>query len=342
MRLEAMIKLTGILAGLAAAVFFGTLFYTENNFGPSVATENGQAKNERAQAEPPSTALSVLPERSSTTAKVIDGVVKHAATSSIPVLASTKKQAAKAVPKKSPTISTPGPLYVEKANPGTSPGAPATTTAASSTASTTLSKDLGIPNTQGALNQKDIFDIVNKERAALGLSSLSFNTRLSAMAEIKAVDMINKNYFAHVSPDGTDVKKLAERMNYEYLNLGENLAMGDFVSSKDVMNGWMNSPGHRANILNKNYTEIGISAVEGSYQGRMVWWAVQEFGRPIALCSKPDSSLHDKVTLEEAEITRLDTLLANLRTLLDNSAFDRDAYNAKIDEFNAQLEINEL
>ena len=154
------------------------------------------------------------------------------------------------------------------------------------------------------------------------------------MAEGKAVDMINKQYFAHVSPDGTDVAKLSKVYGYDYIFLGENLAMGDFVSSWDVMQGWMNSPGHRANILNKNYSEIGISALEGNYNGRVVWYAVQEFGRPLSACPSPDNALEGRIVGEEAQISATEQTLLTLRTTIEQSSAGQSAYNALVEQYN--------
>jgi uncharacterized protein YkwD len=203
------------------------------------------------------------------------------------------------------------------------------------------SSEPGTPSSEGALNQQAILAIVNKERAAAGLSPLGFNVRLSAMAEGKAVDMINKQYFAHVSPTGVDVASLAGTYRYDYIYLGENLALGDFESSQDVMTGWMNSPGHRANILSPNYTEIGIAALKGNYKGRVVWYAVQEFGKPLSACSTPDRSLEATIVSEEASgksmESELETLRATIEATDDRSTYNQlvTRYNAMVDEYNA-------
>ncbi len=146
--------------------------------------------------------------------------------------------------------------------------------------------------------------------------------------------MINKQYFAHVSPSGVDVATLAKNFGYQFIFLGENLALGDFRSSEEVMNGWMNSPGHRANILSKNFTEVGISALEGNYQGRIVWYAVQEFGRPMSSCPTPDEALEAKVRSEEAKALELERSIVALRAEIDRAAYDPGLYNSLVERYN--------
>lgn len=204
---------------------------------------------------------------------------------------------------------------------------------ASSTFVAVLSND-----EEGALTRMGIFALVNAERTKEGLPPLSYNATLSAIAEVKALDMITREYFAHESPDGVDVSGLAERYHYDYINVGENLAMGDFVSDADVVRGWMNSPGHRANILNPLYTEIGIAAVYGRSEGRMMWFAVQAFGRPASLCPQPNDPLAAEIKLYEAQLSTMETTLATIREELSSGRLDRSAYNAKVDEYNALVE----
>jgi uncharacterized protein YkwD len=187
----------------------------------------------------------------------------------------------------------------------------------------------------GALTRAGILALVNVERAKGDLPPLSYNATLTVIAEVKTLDMITRTYFAHESPDGVDIAGLADRYHYDYLNIGENLAMGDFVSDADVMSGWMNSPGHRANILNPKYTEIGIAAIEGMNDGRMMWYAVQEFGRPAALCPKPDPQLAESITRHEGELATLEVTLTALRETLNVQTLERFVYNAKVDEYNA-------
>ncbi|MFD2611779.1 CAP domain-containing protein [Paenibacillus gansuensis] len=115
---------------------------------------------------------------------------------------------------------------------------------------------------------KEVVSLVNQERAKAGLKPVAFDTALSKMAHDKAVDMYNKNYFDHNSPTYGSPFDMMNSYGIKYSTAGENIAKGQ-QSPQQVMNDWMNSPGHRANILNGSFTKIGV----GYYQGE---W-VQEF-----------------------------------------------------------------
>lgn len=209
---------------------------------------------------------------------------------------------------------------------------------ASSSSPSSVSHSTATPSETG-LTALGILSIVNKERTDRGLTPLQLNSTLRVIAEVKTADMIALQYFAHVAPDGTDIGILANRYHYEYLRVGENLAMGDFTSDADVMAGWMNSPGHRANILNPEYTEIGIAALQGMHDGRLMWYAVQEFGRPAALCPKPDTLLGKKIALYEEQLKTLEQTLTTLRTEIESGTGDREVLNAKIKDYNTIVDL---
>ncbi|MEK7583160.1 MAG: CAP domain-containing protein [Patescibacteria group bacterium] len=105
------------------------------------------------------------------------------------------------------------------------------------------------------------------------------NPLLTKAAQLKANDMATKSYFAHTSPAGVTPWYWLDQVGYRYSSAGENLAV-DFIDSSDVHQAWMNSPGHRANILNAGYTEIGIATATGIYKGHETVFAVQFFGKP--------------------------------------------------------------
>lgn len=97
----------------------------------------------------------------------------------------------------------------------------------------------------------------NAERTNNNLSNLTINTVLNQAAQAKAEDMVARNYWSHNTPDGKEPWIFFDNAGYQYLAAGENLAYG-FTSSADAVTGWMNSPGHRANILNTEYQEVGF------------------------------------------------------------------------------------
>ncbi|MCA9318822.1 hypothetical protein KDA06_04235 [Candidatus Saccharibacteria bacterium] len=107
----------------------------------------------------------------------------------------------------------------------------------------------------------------NSERASNGYSSLQLNTQLNAAATAKARDMAINDYWAHVSPTGITPWYWFSNAGYSYATAGENLAYG-FTTSGETITGWMNSPGHRANILNANFQEVGFGIYNAeNYQG---------------------------------------------------------------------------
>lgn len=105
---------------------------------------------------------------------------------------------------------------------------------------------------------QQVLDLVNKERSKAGLGSLSMDDELSKMAMAKAQDMYNNNYFDHNSPTHGSPFDMMKEYGITYQSAGENIAKGQTTPTQ-VMNDWMNSPGHKANILNKSFTKIGIA-----------------------------------------------------------------------------------
>lgn len=124
---------------------------------------------------------------------------------------------------------------------------------------------------------QEVVNLTNKKRSDAGLSTLTLNQTLSNAAYVKGVDMINKDYWAHVSPDGTQPWAFFKNAGYKYRYAGENLAR-DFSNATDAVNAWMNSPTHRDNMLNPKYKEIGIGIVEGDLAGSDTTIIVQFFG----------------------------------------------------------------
>jgi len=122
-----------------------------------------------------------------------------------------------------------------------------------------------------------VIDLVNSERVSQGLSPVVSNATLTEMAEDYACEMILGDFFAHENPlTGSTVGSRADEHGYDYLIVGENLAAGQH-SPAEVVQAWMDSPGHRANILGEEYEQIGVAVRTGGGYG--VYW-VQEFGLP--------------------------------------------------------------
>lgn len=119
-----------------------------------------------------------------------------------------------------------------------------------------------------ALEQK-VIDLVNRQRAQNGLSTLKANWEVGRVARYKSQDMINKHYFDHQSPTYGSPFNMMENFGIKFNAAGENIAYGQ-RTPQDVMNDWMNSPGHRSNILNPTYNQIGVGVAK-SANGTYYW-----------------------------------------------------------------------
>lgn len=122
--------------------------------------------------------------------------------------------------------------------------------------------------------EQKVVDLVNQEREKQGLKPLTLNKELSDVARTKSKDMMDKGYFDHNSPTYGSPFDMMKQFGIEYTTAGENIAKGQ-QSPEDVMNAWMNSDGHRKNILNPDFTEIGVGYVKGD----TTYWTQQFIGK---------------------------------------------------------------
>ncbi len=147
----------------------------------------------------------------------------------------------------------------------TSPSTPTTPSSGSNSQPAT--------NTSGlTADEAKAFQLLNADRAAHGLPALKLNMNLVRLAENYGQDMINRNYFSHYNPEGQSPFDRMNQAGIRYIAAGENLAINTSVAAAEKA--FMNSSGHRANILNSNYTEVGIG-VRTSASGSV--YVVQEF-----------------------------------------------------------------
>jgi hypothetical protein len=185
----------------------------------------------------------------------------------------------------------------------------------------------------------------NIHRTDAGLSVLAENSRLNTAARLKVQDMFNRQYFEHVSPDGKNVGDLVEAVGYEYIAVGENLALGNYKDDQELVQAWMDSPGHRANILSTKFTEIGVAVGRGLFEGKQTWLAVQAFARPLSACPQADATLKAQIDWLELQIAELkvkaDTLLNEMENYKKRG--NREEYNRKVEEYNTLAkQINDL
>lgn len=185
------------------------------------------------------------------------------------------------------------------------------------------------------LTRQGIINIANEERTRKGLAPLIENQKLNSSALIKVEDMMDLQYFEHVSPKGVSVSDLGKTVNYDFIIIGENLAMGNFADDRDLIDAWMASPGHRANILNENYTEIGVSIGKGYFDNRKVWFAVQHFGAPKDLCPSIDQNLKSAITSLQKKSSALQkTLEQVLADIKSGAVINNKTTNEQIVDYN--------
>lgn len=173
----------------------------------------------------------------------------------------------------------------------------------------------------------------NNRRDASGLSILKENELLNMSAKKKLDDMFKNEYFEHDSLIGVGVGDLGKEAGYEYILIGENLAMGNFKNDKAILEAWMNSPGHRANILNDKYSDIGVAVGQGIFKGQNVWLAVQHFGLSKDFCPEIDMDLKINIDVDQKEINNLQSSLDKI-----NKEIKKESGNTKsekIKEYNA-------
>jgi uncharacterized YkwD family protein/spore coat assembly protein SafA len=125
--------------------------------------------------------------------------------------------------------------------------------------------------------EQQVIDLVNKQRAAHGLALVKANWELCRVARYKSQDMINKGYFGHQSPTYGSPFTMMQSFGIRFSAAGENIAYGQ-RSPQEVMTAWMNSAGHRANILSPAYTQMGCGVAKTS-SGTYYW--TQEFIKPM-------------------------------------------------------------
>jgi uncharacterized protein YkwD len=189
-------------------------------------------------------------------------------------------------------------------------------------------------NTHTNLSYQEIVRFTNIERAKYNLKPLSEKNILSNSAVFKANDLNTLQYFEHKSPSGKDISDLARQFGYEYVTIGENLAMGNFESEDAIVQAWMNSPGHRANILNPKYTQIGVGLILGTWQGRPVWFGVQHFGKPLSDCPVIDKNLKLLVDKNQSTLTSMQSLLNDQKVKLENGGAKGLDYENMVKAYN--------
>lgn len=142
-------------------------------------------------------------------------------------------------------------------------------------------------NEEQDITSEAVIRQTNQERAERNIPALQANRILNTAARVRLDDMLAKGYFGHTSPSGEGVPEIAETLHYDYRQIGENLARGNFKGVEDLMGFWLKSTQHRKNLLSRDYKDIGVAVARERVDGRDFWHAVQVFGKRTRAASEP-------------------------------------------------------
>ena len=176
---------------------------------------------------------------------------------------------------------------------------------------------------QEPLTRSAIIKLSNDTRVSYGLGPLAENQLLDKIAEDRLRDMFQKQYIGHVSPTGEQASDYAQRTGYHYKIIAENIASGNFMNNQKVIDGWMQSPGHKQNMLSPDIKEIGVAIDKGQQQGANTWIAVQIFGlqsMPVSArknCTAPPQELLSEIESKKSELVNVENRIAAFKEILD-------------------------
>ena len=153
--------------------------------------------------------------------------------------------------------------YVRAIYPSSSGSSNSGTGGSSSSGNTSSSTETSNMNS----DEKEVFDLINKQRTNNGLAALKNDSEVQRVARIKAQDMVDNNYFSHTSPTYGSPFNMLKSFKISYKTAGENIAGNS--SNSSAVTAWMNSSGHKANILNSNFNYTGIGVVSSPKYGKM-------------------------------------------------------------------------
>ncbi len=200
---------------------------------------------------------------------------------------------------------------------------------------------VGGQHDNAVLTKSGVFQFTNAERTKNGFTALDTDRELDRVALARMNDMFAKQYFEHVSPSGDSASKETEKIGYEYISIGENIALGSFADDRALVDAWMNSPGHRANILHGTYTVLGVAVGKGVYEGKPAWIAVQIFGKPLSACPAINAELKTRIDMDSATVDSYQDSLETKKAELNKMESKRESqgeYNKAVDEYNALVQ----
>ncbi len=167
----------------------------------------------------------------------------------------------------------------------------------------------------------EIIALTNTQRNQNSILILRENSALNAAAQAKANDMAFKGYFSYANPGNVTPWTWIDNAGYSYQTAGENIAVR-FLDSKEVLNAWMNSPSHRANIVKGSYADVGAGVAQGMYHGKPATYVVEYFAAPdpsqnqVAVAAHSSSWLRPLASLEAEPLTTTQWVLGSIAALL--------------------------
>ncbi len=212
-----------------------------------------------------------------------------------------------------------------------------------------VASDIFDPNNQKVILSKEkVIELTNKYRLENGnLKALKENQKLNTSAEKKLLDMFTGQYFEHISPNNIGVADLSEEAGYHYILIAENLAMGNFEDENSLIEAWVNSKGHRENIMNQHYQEIGVAVGKGNFEGKDIWLAVQHFGTPQNVCPIIDTFLYNTIDQNQHKINEIEEdlkfrkMIIGRRKTYEGSTYEEQVikYNSLVEQYNNLVNV---
>lgn len=181
-----------------------------------------------------------------------------------------------------------------------------------------------------------VVELTNAQRQSSGLGSLTYDSQLAAAALSKAQDMLAKGYWSHFGPSGETPWTFVLNAGYQYEYAGENLAK-NFMDSGSVVNAWMNSETHRANILNGNYKDIGVAILNGNLSGEDTTLVVQMFGSKSSVAAQNQPPASDIPAVNSATTDAVTPIPVRGRILPTRSQIQKSALQADVAQVSPTL-----
>jgi uncharacterized protein YkwD len=197
------------------------------------------------------------------------------------------------------------------------------------------SKTNPTPDSHLALTSDNIIWYTNYYRAQHHLEPLTLSIKLRDSAYHKSLDMFKYQYFDHYRPgNGLGFDNFIDNQKYDFIKIGENLAMGDFTTSKEIVDAWIQSTPHRRNILDTTYTEIGVSVDYGVMNGHRSVLITQHFGKPKTTCPTVDQAIKGSIQEANNQLADIKKGIEDRKQTIGSTDPDSSVYESLITDYN--------